>query len=318
MKLKVLSFLLITGTGVLMAVACQKKLQPETTPILKMDDTQILLSSLVSLDDEGNIAEYMIGSARNPSKPGDITIRCESFEKAKEIFYDWMPTGADITESVDAITWNLTDTLGVSQGYVVLKAGSSGTVVAQLELPANFPIVTSVQFTRMFQAELDFDEALDEYYFLNVVDIPSSVASGHGNGKFVVIREYDQDTNTCGILLATPNEEYNAWWQWEAEVDNTKRARNCSDLFVAGKQYRKYPSAIDNALASVGYASGDHYFLCEKPGEHWYEAKVSHYRYNLRTEEFQERNGFHPYYYEAYVYFFGMKKDGDTYKLKFW
>ncbi len=317
--------MLIAGTGLLTA-ACQKNLQSETpiqanpsTLVLKMDDFRILLSNLVSLDNDGNISEYMIGSALNASKPGDITIRCTSFEKAKEIFHDWAPAGANIAESGDAITWNLTDTLGVPKGRAVLKAsGGSGAVVAQLELPAGFPVVTSVQFARLFQAELDFHDALDDYYFLNVVDIPSSVISGHGNGKFVVIREYDQDTNTCGILLATPDEEYNAWWQWGAEVDNTMRARNCSDLFVAGKQYRKYHSAIDSALASVGYASGDHYFLCEKPGEHWYEAKIHHYRYNLRTEEFQERNGFHPYYYEAYVYFFGMKKDGDTYKLKFW
>jgi len=317
MKPRVLSFLLIIGAGLFMTVACRKNFDPEPSAI-KLDDTQILLSNLVSLDDEGNIAEYMIGSARNPAKPGDITIRCDSYEKAKEIFYDWMPSDADVTEKDDAISWNLTDTLGVSQGRAVLKAGDSGAVVAQLELPANFPVVTSVQFARMFQAELDFDDALDEYYFLNVVDIPSSVASGHGNGKFVVIREYDQDTNTCGILLATPNEEYNAWWQWGAEVDNTVRCRTYSDLAVAGNQYRKYHSDIDSALASAGYVSGDHWFMCKKPGEHWYEAKVLFYRYNLRTNELQERNGFHPYYYEAYVYFFGMKKDGDTYKLKFW
>jgi hypothetical protein len=314
MKPKVLSFLLIIGTGLFLA-ACQKEKQPDTS-VLKMDDTQILLSCLVSLDDNGNIAEYMIGTARNPSKPGDITIRCDSYEKAREIFSDWVPEGADIAESEDAVTWSLTDTLGVSQGSAVLKAGSSGAVVAQLELPASFPVVTSVQFARMFQAELDFSEELEDFYFLNVVNIPSSVASGHGNGKFVVIREYDQDTNTCGILLATPDKEYNAWW--DDDPEHWHRARWSSDLFIVGKQYRKYPDVIDKVLASLGYASGDHWYLCCEKGQHWWEDDYLRYRYNLRTEEYQFRNGLHPCYYEAYVYFFGMKKDGDTYKLKFW
>lgn len=315
MKPKVLSLLLIIGMGLFMA-ACQKEKQPETS-VRKIDDTQILLSSLVFLDDNGNIAEYMIGSARNPSNPGDITIRCESFEKAKEIFYDWVPEGADIAETDDAITWNLTDTLGVSQGRAELKpGGDSGAVVAHLELPANFPVVTSVQFARMFQAELDFDDALDEFYFLNVVDIPASVASGHGNGKFVVIREYDQDTNSCGMLLATPNVEYNAWW--EDDPAQWYRSRRNTDLAAIGHQYRKYPDTIDKVLASLGYASGDHWYLCWEPGTHFWEDDYLRYRYNLRTQEYQFRNGIHPYYYEAYAYFFGMKKEGDTYKLKFW
>jgi hypothetical protein len=304
--------------------SCRKEDPAERS--IKADDARYLMSNLVFVDENDIITGYMTGFGLNQADPGQISIPCETLEQARDIFLGWIPDYANPVIQEERITWNMTDSLGVSQGAAILVPGGNTGAVAHLELPDRFPGVTGVQFlpasSMPTNAELDVADELDDFFFLNVVDITeekyprAQMKSYHGNGKFLVIREFSQKTNTSGILLATPDEEhspwYDIWTDWEvADV----RARETAQLQVVSAQYRKYPDVFDNALKELGYASGDHWFLCWRNPANWTENGRQLQRFNLRSQELQDRNGFHPYYYEAKVYFFSVEKSGDSHKL---
>lgn len=312
-------FVLLLSVGLLSFISCRKDNadDPENT-FVGMDDAKFLAANLVFLDENDNITGYVVGMGLNEADPGEVSIRCDSYEKARDIFLSWLPENATVSESGESLSWNMTDTLGVSQGSAVLKPGGGNGAVAHLELPSKFPAVSSVQFlpsSAMPQnAELDFSDDLDDYYFLNVLNVYAEESHTFGGGAMVVIREYDQETNTSGILLATPNKEYNYWNIWSRDQGaHITRSRSLSALQTVGKEYRKFSKQIDKALTDpFGYANGDHWFLCmDKEWDGLYHM----HRYNLKTDKSEKISIFSPTYYEAYVYFFTMEKKGNDYKL---
>lgn len=310
----------------LAAVACQKDPKPVNIVVPGVDDAGVLLANLVFTDEAKHITGYATGLALNEADPGEISIRCESPDEARALFRSWMPDGIDALDSGESLIWHMTDSAGVSQGSAVLKSGGPNGAVAHLELPAGFPAVSSVRFLPQSampeNAELDFADALDMYYFGNILNVyPSDFSNGkapHGSGLFCVIREYDQDTNTSGILLSMPDYEHKIDGiyveEWDERVEKyLNQGRKLSELQgPIGKTYRKYRKYIDSKLSGGPYrqVSGDHWFACCKDGG-------GHGRYNLVTDESEGYMitswwgwRWAPDFYDCQAYFFTLEKDG--------
>lgn len=318
--------LTIIGTCVLLsfmtAVSCLKD-NPNSNGNVKTDDARFLLANLAFTDDNGNITGYMTGFGLNEGNPGEVSIPCESFSRAKDMFFSWIPEEAFVRQSEEEVRWDMTDSLGISQGTAILRAGGAKGAVAHLELPDRFPSVTSVQFLPQSafpgNAELDFDDALDDFYFLNHVNIYPEMAHEHGGGSMLVIREYDQETNTSGILISTPDKELDFWYYANNEQTIKKRSRSLAELQVVGKAYRKYWKAIDEALTN-GYrcVNGDHWYICYEKKYDSDNASRTYMIYNYRSNETKELMPFFsPTFYETYVYFFTMEKKDGVYRLVF-
>ena len=312
----------LTGLLLVMmaAMACQKD-NTQQGKKSKLDDALYLLANLAFTDDDGEITAYMTGYGLNAADPGEISIPCNSLEQAQEIFLGWLPEEADVRQDGETLSWNMSDTLGIFQGTAVLKAGGSKGAVAHLELPARFPAVSSVQFLPRSafpqNAELDYIDALDEFYFLNVLNVYPDMDAGHGAGAMVVVREYDQDTNTCGILLSTPDRELDFWTFLKNEELYKKRSRSIAELQLIGKEYRKYWKEIDKALTDgLHNVNGGHYFLgyVHKLDN---ESLAKEYKcYNLRSDDTGSIDPlFGETFYEAYAYFFTVEKKNDVYQV---
>ena len=314
----VLSFVL----GLLAAVSCRKE-DPELDggQVLSADDAGILVANLVITDDNDNITGYVTGMGLNAAHPGEVTIRCETYENAQEVFRSWLSLDAIVTEGPDgSITWQLTDENKQSQGAAVLKPGGEKGAVAHVELPAGFPVLSKIQFlpsTSMPEnAELDYADVLDQFYFGNVInvlspDFPSKDLT-HGSGAMVVIREYDQDTNTSGILMALPTHVVGkTTWGDDFFKVVKGRARKQSELEgPIGTAYRTYRKYIDPIFTHLSYNNGDHWFACK-------DSKDSYNLYNLVSKA--DDGGYMIWHfagmawgkdhYECWAYFFTVEKD---------
>jgi hypothetical protein len=307
--------------GFLAAVSCQKMETQEGT-VMSADDARILVANLVITDDDDNITGYVTGFGLNQADPGEITIRCETFEKAQEVFRSWFSLDAVVTEDPDgSITWLMTDEEKKSQGAAVLTPGGEKGAVAHVELPAAFPVVSKILFlpaaSMPENAELDFADVLDNLYFGNTInvlspDFPSKDLT-HGSGAMVVIREYDQDTNTAGILMAFPEHKVGGTVYNGDDFFNTvrKRSRKQSELEgPIGTAYRKYRKYLDPIFKNLNYLDGDRWLACRDGKDH----------YNLYNMVSKADNGGYmtigfagmytgKTHYECWAYFFTVEKD---------
>lgn len=323
--------------GLLAVAGCRKDQpegsgpgKPETVEYLHADDAGVLQANLVITDEDDNLVGYVTGRGLNEADPGQVSILCETLEAARELFLSWMPEGSSVVETGEDLVWNMYGLMGESQGAAVLSPGGSQGAVAHLVLPAAFPVVTGVNFLprRAMQenAELDFVDALDMYYFGNTINIfPSDFKDNkapHGSGIFCIIREYDQDTNTTGILLSMPDYEHKVdaiyTSEWEEQVDvYLKKGRKLSELQgPIGKTYRQYRKYIDEQLKSYRQVNGDHWFaaVTDRGGP---------VLYNMVTDKSDSYSVtswwgwlWAPDFYDCYAYYFTVEKDSTTGEYK--
>lgn len=307
--------------GIVAAVSCQKNSLEEEGTVVSADDARIIVANLVITDDDDNITGYVTGFGLNEANPGDVTIRCETYEKAQEVFRSWFSLDAMVMENPDgSITWQLTDEEKKSQGAAVLKPGGEKGAVAHVELPAAFPVVSKILFvpsTAMPEnAELDFADVLDNLYFGNTInvlspDFPSKDLT-HGSGAMVVIREYDQDTNTAGILMALPTHVVGkTTWGDDGFKEVKGRARKQAELEgPIGTAYRTYRKYLDPIFKNLSYKDGNNWFACK-------DSKDSYNLYNLVSKS--DNGGYMIWHfagmawgkdhYECWAYFFTVEKN---------
>ena len=251
---------LALAAGLLSAVSCSKE-DPELDggQVLSADDAGILVANLVLTDDNDNITGYVTGFGLNEADPGEVTIRCETYEKAQEVFRSWFSLDAVVTEGSDgSISWQLTDEYKNSQGTAILKPGGEKGAVAHVELPAGFPVISKVLFlpssSMPENAELDFADVLDNLYFGNIInvlspDFPSKDLT-HGSGATLDIRK-----EAAKPVLVTPTtDSYNpllssgktvpavGWWAFDVNL----AALRDHDFF----QQTLHSSAIDINLCT--------------------------------------------------------------------
>lgn len=321
-------FYVVLLSGMLPALISCRRDDSEDADFLSADDAGVLVSNLVFTDDDDNITGYATGYGFNEADPGEVSIPCETLEQARELFRSWLTRDADVSESDGVITWKMTGMDKKSQGNVVLRPGGEKGAVAHLELPAGFPVISKVLFlpaaSLPLNAELDFADILEDFYFGNVINVLSPDFSKkeltHGSGAMVVIREYDQDTNTSGILMALPPHAIGegAYYGDDVFTESFKRSRTLSELQgPIGQTYIQYSKFLNPIFKSLGYKDGDRWFCCTR------DHRVKNTLYNISSKKDDGAYYIKSFagiswgktYYECWAYFFTVEKSGSGYRV---
>ncbi len=217
MKTKVVtlvSILLLSCTAAF--VSCKKNENTGDTQqqaTIKFDDATYIMSQFAEWDDDGNLLFRTKGYTLNEADDTEVSLCVETWGEALSMFKEWMPEGADYTETATSLTWRMTDGFGKPQGEAVLNKVTNGTMVAEAKLPSNIPFVRTIRFIPkdkwpenkndfVFFDIISADDLLADYWAGNIVEIEKP--THHGTGKFVVMRDFDNETNEKGLLMRLP------------------------------------------------------------------------------------------------------------------
>ena len=307
MKKRALTFVFLL-LGTLAFVSCQKD-NAEDGTFVRPDELAYLQGHFAAYDDEG-VLQCWAGWQLNEADPGELSMMADSYEAAAAIFKKIILPEAKVEEGENSLVWHLTGEDGRSQGDAVLSK-ASGDKVAVLTLPAAATLVNRVNFIPHSlwpeNGEQEFREELDDFYLYNLVQIevnttksPGSIycAGNHGTGTFLVLEEYDQETNTWGYLLRLPDKERQIY---EAMAD-AKFAPIKSTFDEVRKIYLDHQVIFDKVMEKAGFAPSSKRFL----------VKIND---KGDTGLYQLDNGashFGKPHYECLVYRFGFVRRSDT------
>ena len=270
MKPSVLTFAFLL-LGTLAFVSCKKDNTEDG--VARPDELAYLQGHFAGFDEEGELT-ILAGWQLNEADPGELSMKADSFEAAVAIFKKIILPEANVVETENSLIWHLTGEDGKAQGDAVLNK-ASGDKVAVLTLPAAATLVSRVNFIPHSlwpeNGEQEYREELDDFYLFNVVKVevnpyakPGSIycLGEHGTGDFMVIQEYDQETNTWGYLLRLPEEEK---WPWYSGKDQP-RAPSLAIFEEIRKIYLDNKEILDKEFKKVGFASANSFFLVsDKP-----------------------------------------------------
>ena len=271
MKNSVLTFTFLL-LGTLAFVSCQKD-KTEDGVSVRSDELAYLQGHFASVDEEGELT-IMAGWQLNEADLGELSMKADSYEAAAAIFKKIILPEANVEESENSLIWHLTGKDGQSQGDAVLSK-ATGDKVAVLTMPASATLVNRVNFIPHSlwpeNGEYEYREELDDFFLFNLVKVevnpyakPGSVycKGEHGTGDFLVIREYDQETNTFGIIIRLPKEER---WPWNSGIDQPK-APSLAFFEEIRKIYLDNTGILDKEFEKAGFASANSFFLvADKP-----------------------------------------------------
>ena len=300
MKKSVLTFTFLL-LGALAFVSCKKD-STEDGVSLRPDELAYLQGHFAGVDNEGELT-ILAGWQLNDADPGELSMKADSYEAAAVIFKKIILPEANVEETESSLIWHLTGKDGQSQGDAVLSK-ASGDKVAVLTMPASATLVSRVNFIPHSlwpeNGELEYSDMLDDFYFCNMVHVRRNVSAvpgsiycegDHGAGDFLVIQEYDEETNTWGYLLQLPNK------QWKAHDDDRiwSRAPSTATFNAVRKIYLDNKEIFEKEFARAGFASGKSYF---------YTKDNIYVRYRLEDG----KGSFMETYHECLVYRFGFSR----------
>ena len=313
MKTRVLTFAFLL-LGTLAFVSCQKDGADDGVSV-GTDELAYLQGHFAYLDDNG-ILDLRAGWQLNEADPHELSMKADNYEAAAAIFKKIIPSGANISETETSLTWHLRDGEGKSQGDAVLRK-ETGDKVAVLSMPAAATLVSRVNFIPHSlwpeNGEQEYREELDDFYFCNVVHIKVNLTQNagtvfcrgqHGTGDFIILREYDQETNTWGIALRLTDRVRTA-----ADVDKfIQNAPSLETFQEARNIYLEKKELLDKEMAKAGFSPSSSHFLV-KDGS------------RKRVLGFDNGIEYLPFsYYECYVYYFGFttrSENGNTQYSKY-
>ena len=271
MKNRVLTFAFLL-LGTLAFVSCQK-INPEDGLIdSATDELAYLQGHFASIDDEG-VRNIWAGWQLNEADPGELSMKADSYEAAAAIFKKIILPDANVEETESSLIWHLAGEDGKSQGDAVLSK-ASGDKVAVLTLPAAATLVNRVNFIPHSlwpeNGEQEYREELDDFFFCNLVKVkvnltqnPGSIfcRGNHGTGEFLVIQEYDQETNTWGYLLRLPDKTYS---NVSDNEECQKRAPSLEAFQEVRKIYFDNQELLDKEMEKAGFAKDKLLFVVRK------------------------------------------------------
>ena len=306
--------------GTMSFVSCNKNDQDEN-PDKMANDASSFVGQFAVWDDEGNLEYLAKGYQLNEADPTEISVICESWDKAVVRFKDWMGEGADFKETATDITWKMHDEKGKSQGEAVLTKKAEGGLVAEAKMPADLPFVHTIRFipreswpnndVLIFVGEIGASKELRDYYIGNVINITEP--DRHGTGDFVVMREYDDETNEKGILCRLPKgyEEH-----WGITPDAKKRRSSVATVKAISQIYRDSPEFWDEIMDALDFDTRDYTYYCWDGDHSWWRGEYNHKKVNIKTGAVSDISIIHPNYKECWAYHFWPEKDKTTGKIK--
>ena len=270
MKKRALTFVFLL-LGTLAFVSCQKD-DAEDGIFVRPDELAYLQGHFAGYNDEGEL-QCWAGWQLNEADPGELSMKADDFESAVAIFKKIILPEAKVEEGENSLVWHLTGEDGQSQGDAVLSK-ASGDKVAVLTLPAAAKLVSRVNFIPHSlwpeNGEQEYREELDDFYFGNLVRVrvnltqnPGSIfcRGNHGTGEFLVLQEYDQETNTWGYLLRLPNKLH----EGKAELEAGKTLAPTKSTFDAVRTiYLDHQEVLDKVMDKAGFADRKYRVLVQK------------------------------------------------------
>ena len=236
------------------------------------------------------------------------------------MFKEWMPEGADYTETATSLTWRMTDGFGKPQGEAVLNKVTNGTMVAEAKLPSNIPFVRTIRFIPkdkwpenkndfVFFDIISADDLLADYWAGNIVEIEKP--THHGTGKFVVMRDFDNETNEKGLLMRLPK-NHKSDLVSETLTGGWESIRNrCSKVGVVKTLrdiYRADMDFWDPIMEKADFDTRDYHYFCWDGGYHWWYG-YQYQKVNFKTGDRTDLDTWHPNFRECWAYHFWLEKD---------
>ena len=278
MKKSVLTFVFLL-LGILAFVSC--KIDNTEDGVARPDELAYLQGHFASVDEEGELT-IMAGWQLNDADPGELSMKADSYEAAVAIFKKIILPEANVVETDNSLIWHLTGEDGKSQGDAVLSK-ASGDKVAVLTMPASATLLSRVNFIPRSlwpeNGEQEYREELDDFFFCNLVKIsvnltqnPGSIycTGNHDSGYFLVIQEYDQETNTWGYLLRLPDNEYDLGYIINRPIFY-KYAPTKATFDAVRKIYQDNKELFDKEMDKAGFSDRDAVVLIKSNKEGEYE-----------------------------------------------
>ena len=265
MKNRILTFAFFL-LGSLAFVSCQKD-NTEDGVSISTDELAYLQGHFASVDEEG-VLNIWAGWQLNEADPGELSMKADNYEAAAAIFKKIILPEANLEETESSLIWHLTGEDGKAQGDAVLSK-ASGDKVAVLTMPASATLVNRVNFIPHSlwpeNGEQEYREELDDFFFCNLVKVkvnltqnPGSIfcTGNHDSGYFLVIQEYDQETNTWGYLLRLPDNEYDLGYVINRPIFY-KYAPTKATFDAVRKIYQDNKELFDEEMDKAGFADRD-------------------------------------------------------------
>ena len=278
MKPSVLTFAFLL-LGTLAFVSCKKDNTEDG--VARPDELAYLQGHFAGFDEEGELT-ILAGWQLNEANPGELSMKADSYEAAVAIFKKIILPEANVVETDNSLIWHLTGEDGKSQGDAVLSK-ASGDKVAVLTMPASATLLSRVNFIPRSlwpeNGEQEYREELDDFFLCNLVKIsvnltqnPGSIycTGNHDSGYFLVIQEYDQETNTWGYLLRLPDNEYDLGYIINRPIFY-KYAPTKATFDAVRKIYQDNKELFDEEMDKAGFADRDAVVLIKSNKEGEYE-----------------------------------------------
>ena len=278
MKPSVLTFAFLL-LGTLAFVSCKKDNTEDG--VARPDELAYLQGHFAGFNEEGELT-ILAGWQLNEANPGELSMKADSYEAAVAIFKKIILPEANVVETDNSLIWHLTGEDGKSQGDAVLSK-ASGDKVAVLTMPASATLLSRVNFIPRSlwpeNGEQEYREELDDFFLCNLVKIsvnltqnPGSIycTGNHDSGYFLVIQEYDQETNTWGYLLRLPDNEYDLGYIINRPIFY-KYAPTKATFDAVRKIYQDNKELFDKEMDKAGFSDRDAVVLIKSNKEGEYE-----------------------------------------------
>ena len=318
--------------GVALALAACNNNDPEQN--LKLDDYEYLVESLMRFDDNGEITGYMIGDNLNEADPTEISIPVKDFDEAVAIFRTILPQDAVVKQEGKTYTWAMSDSIGQSEGELVLEEDTVPGGIACFiikkgpkipKAPARNPKIPKAPKGRFIPESAwpensgAAEEILEQDYYLGAI-VNKSKDEGFGSGTFVVIAPWTPQE--CGLMIQLassssyfedmPKKKCSGVSTLHRVYRELHKDNNYQEIFVTKGQEVNWPNTLNGWYLTKTKKGAAYYCVnLETNGEKFYNPDKGRYiekapahRAPAASDKFRM----------AYCYCF--KPDGD--KIKFW
>ena len=120
----------------------------DQTEITAYDALEWLQSSIVIVDENGEVVRRIYGKPLDASDPGIISVPVADLAAAKDIFLSWVAPGKEAMEVEGGYDYALTDADGKAQGSVAFRAveGEADVIARMTTDAAGLEMITEVLF----------------------------------------------------------------------------------------------------------------------------------------------------------------------------